>query len=773
MENAYKVFPSITSRNGLTTSTLSLLYSKNMLTSFGWMTEAGFCYGEYSVGTATPAYHYNVFPYVKLKKDGKKDTFDLPITTCHTDNHVYILYSDCLTVISKITSNIIHTQYFNEPYLDMIYDPNMYVLWLHTSKNIYQMKLENEDDLLWQDYIEIGDFSKALNVCNMYGLQHSKKIARLFANDCFEKGDYNNAAINYASSNEKFEEVALKLLKKNQLENLKMYLELINSQRLKETDSTQKNLIATWGLEISLSQMNSADASKKDSLKKALKNWMREKEKYLDRDTVYQLLQHYGQVELFIEFARIKKDFETIIIHYINEKDYKQALTELKEYTNSCTDRNEEAQIESLKNIFVRYSHIFMKYEPKETIEILNDQFKSAVDPNKIISAIMNTERSNYEQVQKFLRSLIQDTKKPEQDKNIHNLYIYYLSQIKTPESKNELIEYLKKPLKKESSEHSYLNYNPKPVLFELDYAKKLFSDNPSALALVLALMGKYFEGVKTALDKQDLETAKFIAKNVDDIKTKKALWLEIFTNNKNNNFKTAIEIMEESNILKIEDVLPHIMDNIKIEEFKNQISSCINVYEKNIQELKEDITDYNKTAENIKNDIYKVKKRSMEVQYRHCKCEICQKNIKDDNIFLFPCGHMFDEDCIIQKLVEYKEMLTTLDEKHPIVQKMAEINTLRKNIEDIERKAVESKNVTTQGKDVAGMFRSIFNFGDMKDKGTEKIMVTEEDIKKLEDDKEKLTLKLSEECVLCGNYMVDSTQCKFVGNEEDWDIML
>jgi hypothetical protein len=37
------------------------------------------------------------------------------------------------------------------------------------------MKLENEDDLLWQDYIEIGDFSKALNVCNMYGLQHSKK----------------------------------------------------------------------------------------------------------------------------------------------------------------------------------------------------------------------------------------------------------------------------------------------------------------------------------------------------------------------------------------------------------------------------------------------------------------------------------------------------------------------------------------------------------------------------------------------------------------------
>ena len=208
-------------------------------------------------------------------------------------------------------------------------------------------------------------------------------------------------------------------------------------------------------------------------------------------------------------------------------------------------------------------------------------------------------------------------------EKNIHNLYIFYLSQNNTQETKNELIEYLKKPLKKDSNDGS--GSGQKQVLFELDYAKKLFSDNPSALALVLALMGKNAEGVKTALEKKDLDTAKFIATNVNEIKDKKALWLDIFKNNKNNNFKTAIEIMDESNILKIEDVLPHIMDNIKIDEFKNQISSCINVYEKNIQELKEDITDYNKTAENIKNDIYKVKKRSMEVQYRHCKCEICQ----------------------------------------------------------------------------------------------------------------------------------------------------
>ena len=58
---------------------------------------------------------------------------------------------------------------------------------------------------------------------------------------------------------------------------------------------------------------------------------------------------------------------------------------------------------------------------------------------------------------------------------------------------------------------------------------------------------------------------------------------------------------MEKSQVLKIEDVLPRIMDNIKIEEFKEQISNCIDLYEKNIKTLRDDITQYNKTAEEDK----------------------------------------------------------------------------------------------------------------------------------------------------------------------------
>ena len=75
-------------------------------------------------------------PYVKIKKDGIR-VDDFPIAFCHSENHIFILYSDCLTVLSKITSNIIHTEYFtNENFIGMNYnDFNEEELKVITSKN--------------------------------------------------------------------------------------------------------------------------------------------------------------------------------------------------------------------------------------------------------------------------------------------------------------------------------------------------------------------------------------------------------------------------------------------------------------------------------------------------------------------------------------------------------------------------------------------------------------------------------------------------------------
>ena len=56
-------------------------------------------------------------------------------------------------------------------------------------------------------------------------------------------------------------------------------------------------------------------------------------------------------------------------------------------------------------------------------------------------------------------------------------------------------------------------------------------------------------------------------------------------------------------------------------------------------------------------------------------------------------------------------------------------------------------------------------------DKDSEKVMISNDELNKLSKLKEKLSDILSEECVLCGDYMVDSTQCSFSGEKTSWII--
>ena len=367
-------------------------------------------------------------------------------------------------------------------------------------------------------------------------------------------------------------------------------------------------------------------------------------------------------------------------------------------------------------------------------------------------------------EILKYLKSLVEKPK-IEEENNIHNLYIYYLSKNKA--NQEAIIDYLKGPLKKEKSDYNYYN-KKKEVLFQLDYAKKLFKDNPPAYSLVLALMGKYSEGVRIALMQKNVDCekiAKFIASNAPGEKLRKKLWIDIFSCNNQGDFKQALEIMRESKILKIEDVLPHITDTIKIEEFKKQISKCINDYEANIKKLKEDINDYNKTAENIKGDIYRVKKKSIEITYSHCKCEICQGYIKDKNIFLFPCGHMFDMNCIKESLLNYEA--TGLDYVHD---RNVEIDDLffklgfskeksftsGKIIKKAEPEEIETKKTEDIFEKGKGLLNKIGNFDIFKKKEPQE----EKDPKETKILKDRLYELLSEQCVLCGDYMVDSIQC-------------
>ena len=63
IENACKIFPP----GDILRSQLQLLYINNQLHSFGWMTGAGFCFGEYSSDPYDILIkNFTIIPYAKL-----------------------------------------------------------------------------------------------------------------------------------------------------------------------------------------------------------------------------------------------------------------------------------------------------------------------------------------------------------------------------------------------------------------------------------------------------------------------------------------------------------------------------------------------------------------------------------------------------------------------------------------------------------------------------------------------------------------------------------
>ena len=781
-----KYFPQFHKKNKVFTgSNIDLLYKNDRIEQFGWKTESGFCFSNYNYYDFLPneINSFIVVPFEKINNKGQKEKGLEPLSVTHTQNHIFILYNDCLTIISKLTSNIIQTIYLQTDFNGIIFDEfaekNGLIL-LYSKNGLYKISLTDENKDIWRDYLDSGDYSNAIKWAEGNN-KLIRRINRIDAEEDFDKNDFNNSVMKYNLSDEHFEIVCLKYLMKNQYDLLQLYCELYLSDNVDLTN--KENLEANFITSMILEQMviNSKIDQKKTF--EMFNTYIRTNYKYLKGGSIIgPMLRSYGKMEEFILYHSIIADYETVISYYINRGNIYEALDKLIQFV-SYLDDNDKNSIKLLSDIFLDNSHSFFKFNPKESINLIKQKFKD-ISMEKVIQAIICTmdkevsyiyqlgqsstsgfeipkKEENYQAILKYLKSLI-DKKDSKELSNIHNLYIYYL--VKGKRNQEALLEYLKKPFK--SGDSSLLSKNK--VLFQLDYAKKLFENNAPAYALVLALMGKYSEGVQKALsdgDKNGRKIAEFIASNAPGDSLKKQLWIEIFSYiNKQHKFQEALAIMKNSKILKIEDVLPHITDTIKIEEFKKQISECIFDYEKNIKKLKDDINNYNKTSKNIKNDIMNLKKRSMEIPFTNYKCQICQNYIKNQDIYLFPCGHMFDANCIREALLKYEATgLEYIHEKNVKIDSLfVELGYVEKSDFDIigkkEKTLIKIEEEKNQSES-QGVASNILNKLKFRRVETVKDRNLFNNIKRRESELQ-LNKMLSEQCVLCGDYMVDSVQC-------------
>lgn len=818
-----KYFPKSRGKKDNFDTDINILYrNSERFYQFGWKTESGFCFGNFNYSNYLPdeLSKFTVIPFAKIV-DGKKEIKVDPLSVTHTQNHIFLLYPDCLSIISKLTSNIIHTIELQKEYQGIVYNefsPDGGCILLFSQKELLQISLKEENVDIWEDYLEVGDYPN-VQKCLEKNDKLMKKINRIIGDEEFEREDYNNSLSKYLLSDEKFEMVCLKYLIKGQKEILNLYLQMyldnlekekkqydekkknekeeeerrkrdmdeeiieVQKKKVEEKDyfSLGFNIISTLLIELFLNNSR----TDKNSEIRDFRALIREKRKFLlNGNIIYELLIAYGKLDELVEFASLMGDFEKVIYSYILEEKVDVALERLEEFTVYAPDGNSK---ERLKNIFLKNCRLFFKRNPKTSINILKNRF-TILDNNMdtVVQAIINStdEDTNFwkndisqelknrksldlklfkkdddsRDIINYLKSLIDKPNLP-QANNIHNLYILYLTKSQT--SQNTIIEYLKRPF-----------IRGKKPLFQFDYAKKILMNNPPAYALVLALLGKYSEAVKVALNSNSDESqdiATFIAKNAPE-KIRKKLWIDIFSYKSKNQFQEAVKLIEESKVLQIEDVLPYITDTIKIEEFKAQISNSIDNFEKEIKKLKNDINEYNTTAENIKKDINVIKNKSMEIQFSSCRCDICQEFIKEDkDIYIFPCGHMFDPQCIRECLLDYEysgiesvhESNVRIDQIFTTLKYIPKSSFVRpkKNIKEEEKKQQEP---------AGGTFFDKFKIMDFAGiKKEEPVQGTNTNnkinIKKLE---EELYSILSKQCVLCGDFMAESTQYSLINND-------
>ena len=756
---------------------------------FGFMSKCGYCLGKLNnILDSQPQKSFIVFNYLNpmQKEAGKvgKDTPNIKIV-CQSINHIFFLYRDCLVIFNKLTNRIIHVKYLEELFLDMYYDQVLNCIFLYNSIDVFKISLENEHRYLWMDYIEVGNYELALKTLTIEDKQMRPKLHKLYAEHLFKEKKYLESATEFAFSDELFEQVCIRFLNINNNQSLMRYLSLINYFRIrgktdtiseKDINFIEKYLINTWLFELLIGKYENA---LKGGIVSQIKSFMRDVKHgndYIDIVLLYFILNVYGRDEEIVEFAAIKQDYPTIVLSLINHKHFLEALKYIETYASYGIENVNNI----FKKIFFSYSSLFMKQNPKETINLLDNYFKVNKNPEEIIRILTSVEIKNiidneeqFEIIINYIRKLIERPIKLDnvemnltKNKNLHNIYILLLSYSEKDKYKDELIKYLKKPITSHyiSNTSQQVNIASEKIYFDLLFAKKILKDNPRALSLICFLLGQYNESIKIALDNKLKDISQLIAQNINEPKLKKQMWLEIFDFRKKEGFSEAKKIVNESKgFIKIEDVLPLMGDNVKINEFKDELKDCIKTYEKSVNLLNKEISEFNYSRNLIQKDIHKAKKKAISISYNKIRCHRCGQNIKDKKYFMFPCKHIFDKKCLIDTYIEFNNQGMG-DELFK--QKVKAILDLVNKINMLTDKKM-NKNGENESSRKLPNFKALFK-GDKNQKE-----FSEEEESQLNFFNKGLYDFLDEQCLLCGKEIIKGTQIPFAHqNSPEWDII-
>ncbi|KAL0579371.1 tethering complex subunit [Marasmius crinis-equi] len=601
--------------------------------TLAWMTGPGIYHGNLNFSSPSDDLidSADVLPY-----PGPSSEF--PISVALTQFHYVLLYKDKIVGVCSLDDSTVYEEPLplkrDEEVRGITADPVRKTYWVYTDQSIFELLVGNEDRDVWKIYLSKKQFDVALRYSKT--ATQRNRVLSSQANSLFSDGRYFQAAQAFSQCSVSFEEVVLKFMDAGERDALRSYL-ISRLERTRKTDLTQRMMLATWLVEFYLSKCNELDdIVASESVSQDIEN------KNLDPKTTYELIQGHGRTDMYLHYATVIGDSERVIEHWIMEEEWSKAIEVLNRQQNM--------------ELYYRFAAVLLRQSPKEMVDSWLRQ--KALDPLRLIPALLQLQTAPRDplspnQAIRYLNDVVFEQQNT--STTIHNLLITFYVSPSSSLSNSTIAD--DGPLLRFLSTAPADPLTNKPY-YDLDYALRLCkqSGRTQPCVHIYSKMGLYENSVDLALEKGDLELAKINAdKPEEDQPLRKKLWLKIarYVVQDKKDIKTAMHFLEDTDLLKIEDILPFFPDFVVIDDFKEEIAHALEGYSSHIDSLKSEMDEATQTAESIQQDIAALRNRFVTIDAGET-CSSCSHLLLTRQFYVFPCRHNFHADCLIGLAKEY-----------------------------------------------------------------------------------------------------------------------
>ncbi|CAH0563550.1 unnamed protein product [Brassicogethes aeneus] len=614
-------------------------WSENLVTpnSFAWITEGGVTYGEFDPNVdesiASIDKKCKVVGYPKPQYEDYSVSPKYPHSIALTQFHILLAYNDSIKGVCLLNQEVVYEDNYNEAFgrlINIIKDQKTGEIWAVTESAVFRFKITREERNVWKIFSDNQQFDLAKKYSRGNEASYNQVLIKE-ADMLFNGKEYELSAQRYAETQSSFEEICLKFIQVDQSDSLNIFLRN-KLDTLKPQDKTQITMIVIWVVELYLNKLEEKrlqgleQTAGYDAVQKEFETFLALKEVSdcirKNKQTIYDLMASHGDKSNIIWLTIVNKDFEQLIRHHIYKNNFREALQVLKSQNNL--------------DLYYQFAPILMQEEPKYMVKSIIEQGKK-LQPLKLLPAMVSYQGELHaREVMVYLEFCIDKLKSTE--KAIHN---FLLSLYAKYDSAKLLV---------------YLNQQGQDMVnYDIHFALRLCYESKltSACVQLSGLLGLWESAVELALtvsvDKA-IELANMPPEN--DLELRKKLWLKIAQHvvSGKDDIQQAMQFLKRCDLLRIEDILPFFSDFVTIDHFKDAICKSLKEYNQNIKDLKAEMEDATKSAEQVREEIQSFRNKFTNISSSDI-CDLCINILMIRPFYLFPCHHKFHSDCLLHEL--------------------------------------------------------------------------------------------------------------------------